>query len=315
MFNIGLLCMEQGRVQEAANWYRKAVARKPSSAEALFQFGTALHKLGELQGETPRREEKSAQQIAIEEEEKKRAEDEREAKKAAEHAEELGNLTKEDYRAHDLPNEPVHHPSPPWETVDRVAEVETEETQKQSMKAMAIAAMAAEKLKGVGSSYAAYLSMRAAHGADVGESGDDTASEASPGPSSRGLSRAASQERDLAKAIEDKDAALSSKAAQALAGIATPASRSSVPRPARSGQIPLQHQFQGWNDALPQERHVGAQRRAHGRQGEGGSRGDPRIAHRDVRRRVQGREHAGVLHQRDGHRARHPPGARAHRRL
>ena len=241
LFNIGLLCMEQGRVQEAANWYRKAVARKPSSAEALFQFGTALHKLGELQGETPRREEKSAQQIAIEEEEKKRAEDEREAKKAAELAEELGNLTKEDYRAqHDLPNEPVHHPSPPWETVDRVAEeetvdrvaeVETEETQKQSVKATAIAAMAAEKLKGVGRSYAAYLSMRAAHGADIGESGDDTASEASPGPSSRGLSRAASQERDLAKAIEDKDAALSSKAAQVLAGIATPASRVIGPAP------------------------------------------------------------------------------------
>ena len=115
--------------------------------------------------------------------------------------------------------------------MDRVAEVETEEEQKQSVKAMAIAAMAAEKLKGVGRSYAAYLSMRAAHGADVGESGDDTAPEASPGPSSRGLSRAASQERDLAKAIEDEDAALSSKAAQALAGIATPASLVVGPAP------------------------------------------------------------------------------------
>ena len=113
MFNIGLLCMEQGRVQEAANWYRKAVARKPSSAEALFQFGTALTAQG-ASGRDAKARGKGAQQIAIEEEEKKRAEDEREAKKAAELPRELGNLTKEDYRAqHDLPNEPVHHPSPP----------------------------------------------------------------------------------------------------------------------------------------------------------------------------------------------------------
>ena len=131
-----------------------------------------------------------------------------------------------------LPDEPLHHPLPPWETIDHFAEVKTEEEQKKDMKAVAIAAMAAEKLKGVGRSYAAYFRKRAAQGADLDEQqGDDTASEASPGPSSRGMSRAASMERDLARAMEDKDAALSSKAAQAFAGIATPASRVIGPAP------------------------------------------------------------------------------------
>ena len=47
-------------MDEAADWYRRALATKPASKAALFQLGTALRALGQLEGQTPRAEEKSA---------------------------------------------------------------------------------------------------------------------------------------------------------------------------------------------------------------------------------------------------------------
>ena len=78
LYNMGLLCMEQGRVDEAADWYRRALATKPASKAALFQLGTALRALGQLEGQTPRAEEKSATEKAI-----AASEAEREAEEAA----------------------------------------------------------------------------------------------------------------------------------------------------------------------------------------------------------------------------------------
>jgi TolA-binding protein len=49
LFNMGLLCLEQGRVREAAGWYRQASATKPASKDALFQLGSALRTLGQLE--------------------------------------------------------------------------------------------------------------------------------------------------------------------------------------------------------------------------------------------------------------------------
>ena len=50
LYNMGLLCMEQGRVDEAADWYRRALATKPASKAALFQLGTALRRARATRG-------------------------------------------------------------------------------------------------------------------------------------------------------------------------------------------------------------------------------------------------------------------------
>ena len=82
LFNLGLLCAEQGRVGEAAVWYRRATASRPSrrGRDALFRLGTALRGLGELEGESPRREEKTAREREIEAEEAAREAEEAEAR-------------------------------------------------------------------------------------------------------------------------------------------------------------------------------------------------------------------------------------------
>lgn len=86
LYNMGLLCMEQGRIEEAVDWYRQALATKPTSKDALFKLGNALRGLGELDGETPREEEKSAAEKAMIE-----AEAEREAEARAAEMEEAEN--------------------------------------------------------------------------------------------------------------------------------------------------------------------------------------------------------------------------------
>ena len=45
--------------------FRQALATKPTSKDALFKLGNALRGLGELDGETPREEEKSAAEKAM----------------------------------------------------------------------------------------------------------------------------------------------------------------------------------------------------------------------------------------------------------
>ena len=78
LYNMGLLCMEQGRAEEAADWYRRAASTRPTSKSALFQLGTALRQLGQLEGQTPREEEKTAAEKAL-----AASEAEREAEEAA----------------------------------------------------------------------------------------------------------------------------------------------------------------------------------------------------------------------------------------
>ena len=83
LYNMGLLCAEQGRVEEAASWYRRALATRPTSGRAqdsLFRLGTALRRLGELDGESPRRVEKTAREREIEAEEAAREAEEAEAR-------------------------------------------------------------------------------------------------------------------------------------------------------------------------------------------------------------------------------------------
>lgn len=82
IYNLGLLCAEQGRVEEAAVWYRRGLASNPSrrNRDALFRLGVALRRLGELEGESPRRVEKTAREREVEAEEAAREAEEADAR-------------------------------------------------------------------------------------------------------------------------------------------------------------------------------------------------------------------------------------------
>ena len=82
VFNLGLLCAEQGRTEEAARWYRRGVSLNPPrrGRDALFRLGTALRRLGELEGESPRRVPRTAREREIEAEEAAREAEEAEAR-------------------------------------------------------------------------------------------------------------------------------------------------------------------------------------------------------------------------------------------
>ena len=82
IYNLGLLCAEQGRVEEAAVWYRRGLGSNPSrrNRDALFRLGVALRRLGELEGESPRRVEKTAREREVEAEEAAREAEEADAR-------------------------------------------------------------------------------------------------------------------------------------------------------------------------------------------------------------------------------------------
>ena len=102
LFNMGLLCMEQGRIEEAAKFYRAALATKPASRDAMYQLGMALNALDGLEpGETPRRQEKTMQEMEIERQEQERAREDAAARLAEEKAKQLAEAANYTGALHD----------------------------------------------------------------------------------------------------------------------------------------------------------------------------------------------------------------------